>query len=77
MNDIVQDKQASEQFLDKIQKIRSDRRKRNIQAMVINSSDPNKKLIDFRRSNIDDLYKENKGKKLEQKQDQLKLKRKR
>ena len=77
MNDIVQDKQASEQFLDKIQKIRSDRRKRTIQAMVINSSDPNKKLIDFRRSNIDDLYKENKGKKLEQKQDQLKLKRKR
>ena len=75
VNDIVQDKKASEQFLDRIQKIKSDRRKRNVQTMVKNSLNPNKELIDFRKSNINDLYKENKGRKEEEKQEQFKLKR--
>ena len=56
VNEMVWDKQVGEQFLEKIQKLRTDRRKRSIKAMIINSSDPNKKLVDFRKTNINDLY---------------------
>lgn len=77
VNEMVQDKQAGETFLEKVQKIKVDRRKRNIKAMIANSLDPNRKEVDFRKENINDLYDAKKLQKVEQKQEIVKIKRKR
>ena len=75
VNEMVQDKQAGETFLEKVQKIKVDRRKRNIKAMIANSLDPSRKEVDFRKENINDLYDAKKLQKVEQKQEIVKIKR--
>lgn len=64
---MIYDKRAGKEYLKKVQQMQQDRRKRKLQAMIDSSLDPTRKLVDFRRENIDVLFETSKEKKIEQK----------
>ena len=52
VNEIVSDRHEAKKFLDNIDTIKNNRKKRNIQAMIANSTNPDKNEVDFVLENI-------------------------
>ena len=52
MNEIVSDRFEAKKFLENIDTIKNNRKKRNIQAMIANSTNPNKNEVDFVLENM-------------------------
>ena len=52
VNEIVSDRHEAKKFLDNIDTIKYNRKKRNIQAMIANSTNPNKNEVDFVLENM-------------------------
>ena len=53
---MVDDKFAASNFLENVQNIKYDRKRRNLHEMITNSTNPDKEEVDYIRSNIDDFY---------------------
>ena len=70
---IVEDYEAAEVFLKNVAQKKLQRKRRNIQAMINNSTNPDKQEVDFIKANIDD-FSDNKDKKELKKQQDLALK---
>ena len=52
VNEIVSDRYEAKKFLENIDNIKNNRKKRNIQAMIANSTNPNKNEVDFVLENM-------------------------
>ena len=52
VNEIVSDRHEAKKFLENIDNIKNNRKKRNIQAMIANSTNPNKNEVDFVLENM-------------------------
>ena len=52
VNEIVSDRYEAKKFLENIDNIKNNRKKRNIQAMIANSTNPDKNEVDFVLENI-------------------------
>ena len=52
VNEIVSDRFEAKKFLENIDTIKNNRKKRNIQAMIANSTNPNKNEVDFVLENM-------------------------
>ena len=52
VNEIVSDRHEAKKFLENIDTIKYNRKKRNIQAMIANSTNPNKNEVDFVLENM-------------------------
>ena len=52
---MVDDTSAAAQFLKNVAAKKLERKRRNIKAMIVNSSNPEKQEVDFVKNNIDDF----------------------
>ena len=69
VKDIVSDSIAADQFLKSVALKKRERKKRNIRASILNSTNPDKQEVDFIKYNIDDFMEQQDQKKQKKLQD--------
>lgn len=58
VKEMVEDRYLAREFLQNVANIKHDRRKRNIQALTANSTNPDKPEKDYLLANMEELYDE-------------------
>ena len=56
ITDMVYDHERAKEFLGNVRSIKGERKKRNLHALVANSTNPDKEETDFIRVNIDEFH---------------------